>query len=87
MNEDPPNSRSFRITVITVVALTIVYPLSLAPVQWAQRRGFIDGSEWRELRLYTPIAVIADHSPNFVKKTINRYAWLFTPYRTHGGVI
>lgn len=88
MTNNSHDSRGLRIAVMTVVALVAFYSLSLAPVQWMQGQGYIGGSEWSDLSVYTPIIVIADHSPEFIKQTINRYAaWLYRPYRTHGGVI
>lgn len=88
MTSNIHDSRGLRIAVLTAVALVVFYSLSLAPVQWMQGQGYVGGSEWRDLSVYTPITVIADHSPDFIEQTINRYAaWMYRPYRTHGGVI
>lgn len=72
--------------VLSVVLATIGYPLSIGPVEWLQSRNAIAGYSWCELEMYRPLAATYGRFPA-VTHVLDWYVSLWTPYRTHGGVI
>ena len=84
----------FRYFVVGVLLLAVVYPLSVAPVQYLQSHGYLGGGEWFELAVYGPLVAVLVRCPEAVIDQFAWYAELFVdgpeyavPYRTHGGVI
>jgi hypothetical protein len=96
MDEIRTEKRSVRGAFFSLVILAILYPLSIAPVQWLMYYDWVPpgGYLWRYQIAYTPLARAAELAPDSIGKLLDSYASVLLPkdafpypYRTPGGVI
>ncbi len=94
MDEIRTEKRSVRGACFFITILAILYPLSIAPVQYLMYYGWLPGHIWRYQTTYIPLAWVTDLAPDSIGKLLESYAGMFLPenvllmpYRTHGGVI
>lgn len=78
--EDKPRRSTSTWWIVAVIVLLVAYPLSIGPVMWLDRHGYVAEPAIDLLMyFYVPLQIVYEYGPEPLQDLLGGYTDLWTP--------